>query len=718
MEYKGKAIKCNNIETNLVELVFDAENQSVNKFDEITLNEFKEVLNILKSDKSIKGLLITSAKDVFIVGADITKFLKFFQVNNEELVGWVRGFQKVFSDLENLKFPSVCAINGYALGGGFELGLACSYRISSTLAKIGLPEVKLGLLPGFGGTSRLPRIIGVDNALEWIAGGKEYLPEEALKIGAIDVVVEPKILKKSSINLLKSLVKGELNWQDKKMEKHLPIQLNENESMMAFETARAYILDKTKGKYPAPLTVLGVMQASASLNLEEALEIEAEGFSELAKSSEAKALIGLFLGDQFLKKKTKNSKQISKKINRSAVLGSGIMGGGIAYQSSLKGIPISMKDISQKQLELGMSEATKIMQKRIERGKSNSEEMGKVLTAITPTLSYENISQAELIMEAVVENEEVKKEVLSHIEDVVKDDAIITSNTSTISITKLAENLKRPENFCGMHFFNPVHRMPLVEIIRAKKTSESTIATTVSYASEIGKIPIVVNDCPGFLVNRILFSYFLGFSCLINEGVDFLYIDKVMEKFGWPMGPAFLLDIVGIDTAFHAGSVMEEAYPERMKVDYDSIISKLYKLNWYGKKNNKGFYIHSFDKKGNPRKEINPGVKDLMEDIDLKGSTEINDEEIINRMMLPMLMESSRCLEDKIVETPAEVDMGLVYGLGFPPFCGGIFRWADSVGFDKLLSESQKLEGLGISYQPTEQILKMVKDEKLFHPID
>ena len=221
MEYKGKSIKCNNLENNIVELVFDADGQSVNKFDEITLREFEEVLNLLKVQKSVKGLLITSAKDGFIVGADITKFLKFFQVNQDELVGWVKGFQKVFSDLENLDFPSVCAINGYALGGGFELGLACSYRILSTSAKIGLPEVKLGLLPGFGGTSRLPRIIGVDNALEWIASGKEYLPEEALKIGAIDVVVEPKILKKSSIDLLERLIKGELKWQEKKKEKHL-----------------------------------------------------------------------------------------------------------------------------------------------------------------------------------------------------------------------------------------------------------------------------------------------------------------------------------------------------------------------------------------------------------------------------------------------------------------------------------------------------------------
>ena len=419
MEYIGKSIKCKDLENNIVELTFDAEDQSVNKFDEITMTELKEVLNLLKKAKYVKGLLITSAKNVFIVGADITKFLKFFQIPRNELIDWVKSFQKVFSDLENLDFPTVCAINGYALGGGFELGLCCSYRISSSLAKIGLPEVKLGLLPGFGGTSRLPRIIGVDNALEWIAGGKEYTPDEAFKIGALDAVVEPEMLRKSSIDLLERAKNGELNWQDKKIEKHMPIKLNENESMMAFETARAFINGKTKGNYPAPLTVVGVMQASAGLNLESALEIEAEGFSELANSSEALALIGLFLGDQLLKKKTKNAKQISKGINRAAVLGAGIMGGGIAYQSSYKGIPVTMKDISLKQLELGMNEAYNIMKKRIELGKLDTDKMSQVLTGITPTLSYDNIVDADLVLEAVVENESVKKEVLSQTENII-----------------------------------------------------------------------------------------------------------------------------------------------------------------------------------------------------------------------------------------------------------------------------------------------------------
>ncbi len=717
MEYKGQAVQCLNLDNNIVELIFDSQGESVNKFDQNSLEELREVVTQLAADKSVRGLLVSSAKGVFIVGADITEFLKGFQVPQDELINWVKDAQKVFSDLENLDFPSVCAINGYALGGGFEIGLACTYRVASSKAKVGLPEVKLGLLPGFGGTSRLPRMVGADSALEWIAGGTENSPEKAQEIGALDAVVEHDILRDAALDLLNKAISGELDWQAKRAEKQQPLKLNENESMMVFETARAFIAGKAGPNYPAPLTIVGVMQASARFPLEGALDIEAEGFAELAKSPEATALIGLFLGDQLLKKKAKSSTKIAEIVNRAAVLGAGIMGGGVAYQSSYKGIPIAMKDIAQSQLDLGMNEATKIMQKRVERGRMKADKMAQVLTGITPTLSYENLVDADLIVEAVVEKESVKKVVLAETESLIGEKAILASNTSTISITKLAQGLKRPEQFCGMHFFNPVHRMPLVEVIRGEKSSESTIAATVAYAAAMGKSPIVVNDCPGFLVNRVLFPYFAGFAGLVNDGVDFKKIDKVMEKFGWPMGPAFLLDVVGIDTAFHAGGVMAAGFPDRMSQDVPTIISKMYENEWYGQKNDNGFYIHSKDKKGRPKKEVNPGVTDFLKELCVGSGEGVSDADIIDRMMLPMLMESSRCLEDHIVETPTEVDMGLIYGLGFPPFRGGIFRWADTVGLNEMLQRAEKHKGLGKVYAPTEQIMKMAKDGKLFHPI-
>ena len=717
MEYKGQAIQCRTLGNNIVELTFDAQGESVNKFDQNSLSELSEVVKELEADKSVSGLLVSSGKGVFIVGADITEFLKGFQVPQDELVQWVREAQQVFTDLENLHFPSVCAINGYALGGGFEFGLACTYRVASTKAIVGLPEVKLGLLPGFGGTSRLPRLVGADNALEWIAGGTENKPEKALQIGAVDAVVEPEILRDAALDLLTRAIGGELDWQAKRAEKLEALKLNENEAMMTFETARAFIAGKAGPNYPAPLTIVGVMQASARFTLEGALEIEAEGFAELAKSKEATALIGLFLGDQLLKKKAKQSAKQAGPVKRAAVLGAGIMGGGVAYQSSYRGIPIAMKDIAQAQLDLGMSEATKIMQKRVDRGRMEPKKMAQVLTGITPTLSYENLKDADLVVEAVVEKESVKKIVLAETESLLRENAILTSNTSTISITKLAQGLKRPEQFCGMHFFNPVHRMPLVEVIRGEKSSELTIAATVTYAAAMGKSPIVVNDCPGFLINRVLFPYFAGFSGLVNDGVDFERIDKVMEKFGWPMGPAFLLDVVGIDTAFHAGGVMAEGFPDRMSQDVPTIISKMYEKKWYGQKNENGFYIHSKDKKGRPKKEATPGVADFLQDLGVGSDDSISDAEIIDRMMLPMLMESSRCLEDNIVETPMEVDMGLIYGLGFPPFRGGIFRWADNVGLNEIIQRAEKHNALGKVYEPTEQIRKKAQEGQLFHPV-
>ena len=717
MEYNGQALQCITGENNIAELIFNSHDESVNKFDKNSLQELDEVVKLLGKDKSVKGLLISSRKDSFIVGADINQFLGTFQEPFDILFQWVKDGQQVFSNLENLNIPSVCAINGFALGGGFELCLACTYRVASSEAKVGLPEVKLGLLPGFGGTSRLPRLIGADNALEWIAGGKENNPENALNVGAIDSVVDPEILRDASFDLLARAIGGELNWETKRKEKQQPLMLNENEAMMTFETARAFIAGKAGPNYPAPLTIVGVMQAGANLPLEGALEIEAEGFAELAKSPEATSLIGLFLGDQLLKKKAKISKKIARPVNRSAVLGAGIMGGGVAYQSAFKGIPIAMKDIAQSQLDLGMKEAAKIMQKRIDRGQMELERMTSILTEITPTISYENIANADLVVEAVVEKESVKKSVLSETESIISKNAILASNTSTISITKLAKGLKRPEQFCGMHFFNPVHRMPLVEVIRGEKSSEETIASTVAFATAMGKSPIVVNDCPGFLVNRVLFPYFAGFTGLVADGVDYEHIDKVMEKFGWPMGPACLLDVVGIDTAFHAGSVMAEGYPERLSSGNPTIISKMFEQNWFGKKNEKGFYIHSKDKKGKPKKEINPGTGNFIRDLNTSSKVDISDEDIIYRMMLPMLMESSRCLEENIVETPMEVDMGLIYGLGFPPFRGGIFRWADSAGLNELLKRTEKLNSFGKIYEPTEQIREMAKDGQLFHRI-
>jgi 3-hydroxyacyl-CoA dehydrogenase/enoyl-CoA hydratase/3-hydroxybutyryl-CoA epimerase/enoyl-CoA isomerase len=340
--------------------------------------------------------------------------------------------------------------------------------------------------------------------------------------------------------------------------------------------------------------------------------------------------------------------------------------------------------------------------------------MADVLNSITPTLNYGDFKNVDLVVEAVVENPKVKDAVLRETEDAVREDTILTSNTSTISINKLAANLKRPENFCGMHFFNPVHMMPLVEVIRGEKTSDRAIATTVAYAKAMGKTPIVVNDCPGFLVNRVLFPYFGGFSGLIRDGADFQKVDKVMEKFGWPMGPAYLLDVVGMDTAKHANEVMAEGFPERMKADFKSAVEVMFENERYGQKNDKGFYKYETDKKGKQKKVVDEESYKLLEPV-VQGKKDFDEDEIIARMMIPLCLETVRCLEDGIVEDPADADMGLIYGIGFPPFRGGALRYIDDMGVDTFVEMTEKYADLGPLYQPTEKLREMAKNgEKFF----
>src|SRR5690554_6074228 len=340
------------------------------------------------------------------------------------------------------------------------------------------------------------------------------------------------------------------------------------ESMMAFEISKAFVGGKAGKHYQEPEEANKVMKKHAGMTRDKAIEVEAKGFAKMAKTNVAACLVGLFLNDQELKKKAKAWEKEASEVKLAAVLGAGIMGGGVAYQSSLKGTPIIMKDINQDGIDLGLKEAKNLLVKRVDKGRMKADQMADVLNNIIPTLNYGDFKNVDLVVEAVVENAKVKDAVLRETEEMVRDDAILTSNTSTISIDLLAKNLKRPENFCGMHFFNPVHMMPLVEVIRGEKTSDRAIATTVAYAKAMGKTPIVVNDCPGFLVNRVLFPYFSGFSKLLDDGVDFPGIDKVMEKeFGWPMGPAYLCDVVGMDTADHASGVMAEGFPERMPRD-------------------------------------------------------------------------------------------------------------------------------------------------------
>ncbi len=706
MLFQGKSLTCTLLDGGIADLQFNLQDESVNKFDRQTLNELQQAIAAIKGNAAVKAVVVTSGKDVFIVGADITEFLGLFAQGREQLIKWTKDANAIFTAFEDLPVPTVCAINGICLGGGMEMALVCDYRVMSTKAQVGLPEVKLGLIPGFGGTTRLPRVIGSDNALEWIAAGSQNKADAALKVGAVDAVAEPDKLRAVAIAMAAEAAAGKLKWQAKRAQKTGPLKLNKMESLMAFSTAKAFIGGKAGPNYPAPMEAVNVVEKAARMSRDEALAVEHEGFANVALTSQAEALIGIFLNDQVVKKVAKKAAKAAKPVKQAAVLGAGIMGGGIAYQSASTGTPIVMKDIRTEALDLGMREASKILLKGIEIGKGTPEKMAQTIASITPTLDYAAIKHADIVVEAVVENPKVKDAVLVETEALLRDDAILCSNTSTISIDLLAKNLKRPDKFCGMHFFNPVHKMPLVEVIRGSKTSDETVATVVAWASSMGKSPIVVNNCPGFLVNRVLFPYFHGFSLLLKDGADFTAVDKLMEKFGWPMGPAYLLDVVGIDTAVHAAHVMAEGFPDRMKKEFKDSIEVLFEAKRLGQKNGKGFYVYSEDKKGKPKKDVDPATYELIKGV-VADKREFDKQEIIDRMMIPMIIETVRCLEEKIVGTAAEADMGLVYGIGFPPFRGGALKYLDSVGLANFVARCDQFKALGKLYEPTATMREM-----------
>lgn len=714
MFFSGKAISIELLEESIAHLVFDLKDASVNKLSRAVIQELDNAISTVEESNQIHALIISSNKEVFIVGADVTEFLSYFALPDKELLQWIENTQSLLCRIEDLPIPTVTVINGYALGGGYELALTTDYRVMAKTARIGLPEVKLGLFPGWGGTVRLPRLIGADNALEWICTGEEKKAEEAFKQHAVDSVVSHDQLQASALQIIHQCLDGKLDYQSKKQEKRQPIKLNQLESILAFESAKAVVAAKAGRHFPALIAAVETVQHHATMSRDEAMKIEANGFVKMAKTKVARNLVGLFLNDQRIKKGSKNIAKQAQSVKHAAVLGAGIMGGGIAYQSACKDIPVLLKDIDSKALELGLNEASTLLMKQVKRRKLKVEQVPITLNKIDTSLSYGDFNIADLVVEAVVENENIKSTVLAEVEGYVKENCVLTSNTSTISITKLAESLQRPERFCGMHFFNPVYRMPLVEVIRGEKSGEVAIATTVAYAKAMGKTPIVVNDCPGFLVNRVLFPYFAGFDALVRDGIEVQRIDKVMEKFGWPMGPAYLLDVVGIDTAHHASEVMASGYPDRMNKEFKSATDLMYENNRLGQKNSQGFYKYELDKKGKQNKLIDDVATKLLDDI-RTNNIEISDDEIIDRMMIPMCMEAVRCVEDGVVDHPLDADMGLILGIAFPSFRGGALRYVDDIGLSEFCERAIQYSHISPIYRPTDYLQSMAKNNETFY---
>ena len=716
--YSGENVSLTKIENDFIELNFNNSVGSVNKLDKQTLDELYQALASIKQAKNINGLLITSSKDAFIVGADITQFKQMFEASEQQFLESASHINGMMSAIEDLPFPTVVAINGYALGGGFEVCLSCDARIAASTAKIGLPETGLGILPGWGGTVRLPRLCDFATAVEWITSARQYKPDKALASGIIDKVVEPNQLRAEALQYLSDMAAGNIDYCLVRKRKLSAIDQPRAEIEAIANMAKAVVEQKTAGHYPAPIRAIELITQSATLTRDQAIEKEAGVFYELSQSPEARALIGLFVGDQYVSRKARGyAKNLSQQLPQVAVagvVGAGIMGGGIAYQSVTRGCPVVMKDIAQSALDLGISEAQKLLNKAVSKGKLDQDSATRVLSMVNPTLEDKDLDNVDFVVEAVVEHLPVKQSVLSALDKQLPNNEIIVSNTSSISINQLAQSLANPTRFCGMHFFNPVHVMPLVEVIRGEHTSEETIAAVCNHALRLGKKPIVVNDCPGFLVNRVLFAQCFAMELLLRDGVSFQQIDQVMEQWGMPMGPAYLMDVVGLDTIVHCYGVMSEGIPERFVNDDITATEILLNAGRQGQKNASGYYRYSPGKGGRPEKAVDPESINILE-ASAGPSKEIEPQTIIDRLLLPLAIEMNHCLDEGIVGSAIEADMALIWGVGFPPFRGGICRWMDESGLDVICEKADSYKGMGGLYTPTKSMRTMASSGKKFY---
>lgn len=710
--YHGDAIHLVRLDDDIAHLRLDQPGSKVNTLDRAVLQELGAVLPLLQNG-NLRALICSSAKAGFIAGADISQFSELFSGPQQALEDWCRESNALFSALEELPFPTLSLITGHALGGGLEFALATDFRIAAPNAGFGFPEVGLGICPGFGGTVRAPRVMDPDKALGMLSSGAPCSAAEALASGLVDSLVDADLLLDAARERIAQALSEADDWR--------ALRRRKRSAVMDRDAAAALILPLQQklaqgaGRHnPAPLRLLELLAHSLALPRDEALAGEQALFVSLARSEVAQNLIGLFTNDQYLRRKNRGLLAQAREVKQAAVLGAGIMGGGIAYQCALKGIAVHMKDIAQAGLDAGMGEAQKQLQKLLSKGRLSEEAAASALARITPALDYAAYDQVDLLVEAVVENAGVKEKVLAEAEKQLRDDAVLCSNTSTISITRLSKALQHPERFCGMHFFNPVPLMPLVEVIRGEQSSEQAIASTVQFAQRLGKTPIVVNDCPGFLVNRILFPYFGAFARLLHDGADFQQIDAVMEAFGWPMGPAYLLDVVGIDTAVHAQAVMAEGFPERMRYGFTSAMDMLAEAGELGQKTGSGFYRYETGSDGRVQKRSDDAVIARIRELHT-ARRDFTDSEILERMMLALCLETVRCLEDGIVDSAIEADMGLILGLGFPKFRGGALRYIDHMGAGTFCALAQSYRELGPLYTPPALLLGMAERQERFY---
>lgn len=693
-------------------LTFDLPGSRANTLSQAVLVEFEQIVAPLQQRTDLKGLIFRSGKPgMFIAGADLNELAKVRPGPETVRPVTQRGLD-VIASFEKLPFPTIAAVDGACVGGGLELALGFDYRVASTNPKteLGFPEVKVGLIPGWGGTQRLSRLIGPALATEMITTGETVKGNRARELGIVTDAMPVERLQEAALDQLRwTQQSGE--WRTIRQRKQQPVGLSEEESSMIFAAARGQVMAKTKGQMPAPLAAVDAIAKGCNQPLEEGLKVETEAFIPLVGSPISRNLIAVFFMTQRLQKDpgVADTSIQPKPVNQVGVLGAGIMGAGIAGAHIRRGIPAMLLDVEQRFVDKGVTSITKVLQGRIDAGRGTQQEMIEALSRLSTTTVLAAMADREVVIEAVIENEDAKVKLYQELQRHLKPDAILASNTSTISITRMAKAVQRPAQFGGMHFFNPVDRMQLVEVIRGEQTSDQTVVTLVALAKRVGKTPIVVRDCPGFLVNRILFMYLNESLVLLEEGASPRALDKAATAFGMPMGPVTLNDVVGLDTSLYAGRVINTAFADRAKSS--RILDDLVAAGRLGQKSGAGFYSYP---KG-PRGVDDPALQPFIER-SRTGNREISQEEIIDRLFLPMLTEATRILSEGVVRDPSDVDMGLILGTGFPAYRGGLLRWADQLGIPALMAKLKLYEKLGPRFEPTRLLREMAAKGRKFYP--
>lgn len=698
------------IEDGIAIIRLDQQEKPVNVLSREMVEELAEFIRRLEAARGeVRGAVIVSEKPgVWIAGADVEEFREFRTAADGERLS--RAGQELLNRLEQLRIPTVAAIDGVALGGGLEVALACTYRIATDApkTKLGLPEVQLGVLPGAGGTQRLPRLIGLRAALELMLSGRQIDGARAKRMGLVDEVVPAPALREVATRIA-----GEL--AERKRQPRAARRTGSPDRLERLPGAKALILhqaregvmEKTHGLYPAPLRILEVVDRGLDRPMPEALALEARAFGELSVTPEARGLVHLFFATVAAKNDTGVAEGIRPRpVDRVAVVGAGFMGAGIAAAAAEKGIGVRLKDVTTEAAARGLRTARDILRKRGKRRRLPGYEMTRQTDRVQATHEYTGFGQADLVVEAVFEDLELKHRVLREIEASIGEETVLGSNTSTLPIGRLAEATERPENVIGLHFFSPVEKMPLLEIIVTDRTAPWVTATSHQFGKRLGKTPIIVHDQPGFYANRILTPYMGEAMLLLEEGVRIEELDRAMTEWGFPVGPVTLYDEVGLDVAQKAGRIMADAFSDRMEPA--GALDRLVENGRLGRKNGRGFFRYEDGKKAGADPEVYALIGSPPEKAMPRS-------EIQDRMALQMINEAVRCLGEGVLRNARDGDVGAVLGIGFPPFRGGPFWYVDQTGPRRIVARLRELEETyGPRFAPAPKLLEVAEAGEVF----